>query len=402
MDMKRLAAAGHRGGGGRAGALRPRALGRRLPRLDAGHPALVHQPAALVGPSHPGLLLRGLRPPHGGRGRRRPRCEKCGGPVRHEEDVLDTWFSSALWPFATLGWPEETPRARGLLSHHGALHRPRHHLPVGGAHDHDGPGVHGRRPLHATSSSIPTVLAADGRRMSKSLGTGRRPAGAHRRLRRRRHPLRPGLHELGAGRALQRRAHRDGPQLRQQDLERLAPGPAGRRSAGRAAGGAGHRRPTAGSSAGWRPSARRSPASTRATSSTTWPGCSTASSGTRCATGTWRWPRPASTAKTRPSGWQVSGNLLVLLEQVMVLLHPLMPFVTEEIYGYLPQVRVRATRPASLFDAALSRGRSPTGPTRRPRRPWRPSWRWWPGCAPPARSWGWPRDVVGRVTPGRG
>ncbi len=35
-------------------------------------------------------------------------CEKCGGPVRQDEDVLDTWFSSALWPFATLGWPEQT------------------------------------------------------------------------------------------------------------------------------------------------------------------------------------------------------------------------------------------------------------------------------------------------------
>lgn len=35
-------------------------------------------------------------------------CEKCGGPVVQDEDVLDTWFSSALWPFATLGWPEKT------------------------------------------------------------------------------------------------------------------------------------------------------------------------------------------------------------------------------------------------------------------------------------------------------
>jgi len=37
-----------------------------------------------------------------------PACQKCGGPVRQDEDVLDTWFSSALWPFATLGWPEQT------------------------------------------------------------------------------------------------------------------------------------------------------------------------------------------------------------------------------------------------------------------------------------------------------
>jgi valyl-tRNA synthetase len=35
-------------------------------------------------------------------------CPSCGGPVRQEEDVLDTWFSSWLWPFSTLGWPEDT------------------------------------------------------------------------------------------------------------------------------------------------------------------------------------------------------------------------------------------------------------------------------------------------------
>ncbi len=37
------------------------------------------------------------------------RCDACGGPVKQDEDVLDTWFSSALWPFSTLGWPEQTP-----------------------------------------------------------------------------------------------------------------------------------------------------------------------------------------------------------------------------------------------------------------------------------------------------
>ncbi len=36
-------------------------------------------------------------------------CEKCGNAnIKREEDVLDTWFSSALWPFETLGWPEKT------------------------------------------------------------------------------------------------------------------------------------------------------------------------------------------------------------------------------------------------------------------------------------------------------
>ena len=35
-------------------------------------------------------------------------CTKCGGPVRQDEDVLDTWFSSWLWPFSTLGWPDKS------------------------------------------------------------------------------------------------------------------------------------------------------------------------------------------------------------------------------------------------------------------------------------------------------
>ena len=41
------------------------------------------------------------------------KCTKCGSAVlRQDEDVLDTWFSSALWPFSTLGWPDKTPELR--------------------------------------------------------------------------------------------------------------------------------------------------------------------------------------------------------------------------------------------------------------------------------------------------
>ncbi|MEN6529144.1 MAG: valine--tRNA ligase [Anaerolineaceae bacterium] len=40
-------------------------------------------------------------------------CPKCGSSTLHQDDdVLDTWFSSGLWPFSTLGWPEETPDYR--------------------------------------------------------------------------------------------------------------------------------------------------------------------------------------------------------------------------------------------------------------------------------------------------
>ena len=38
-----------------------------------------------------------------------PKCPSCGGALRQDEDVLDTWFSSGLWPFSTMGWPDKTP-----------------------------------------------------------------------------------------------------------------------------------------------------------------------------------------------------------------------------------------------------------------------------------------------------
>jgi valyl-tRNA synthetase len=39
-------------------------------------------------------------------------CPKCNGPLRQDPDVLDTWFSSGLWPFSTLGWPDDTSELR--------------------------------------------------------------------------------------------------------------------------------------------------------------------------------------------------------------------------------------------------------------------------------------------------
>ncbi|MBP5209570.1 MAG: valine--tRNA ligase [Clostridia bacterium] len=39
-------------------------------------------------------------------------CPACGKPMRQDPDTLDTWFSSALWPFSTLGWPDDTDDLR--------------------------------------------------------------------------------------------------------------------------------------------------------------------------------------------------------------------------------------------------------------------------------------------------
>ena len=42
-------------------------------------------------------------------------CEACGRPaaeLSQDPDIFDTWFSSGLWPFSTLGWPDDTPDFR--------------------------------------------------------------------------------------------------------------------------------------------------------------------------------------------------------------------------------------------------------------------------------------------------
>ena len=73
--------------------------------------------------------------------------EPPGDGWTRDPDVLDTWFSSALWPFATLGWPEQTPELRAFYPDRRARHRAGHHLPVGRPDDHDGTRVHRRDPV---------------------------------------------------------------------------------------------------------------------------------------------------------------------------------------------------------------------------------------------------------------
>ena len=98
-------------------------------------------------------------------------CPDCGGPVRQDEDVLDTWFSSQLWPFAVFGWPAATPEltyfyptsvlstARDILFLWVAR------MVMSGL-DFMGDVPYRDVIIH------PTVFNAEGKRMSKSLGTG--------------------------------------------------------------------------------------------------------------------------------------------------------------------------------------------------------------------------------------
>jgi valyl-tRNA synthetase len=99
------------------------------------------------------------------------RCGQCGGELRQEEDVLDTWFSSALWPFATLGWPDDTPELRAFYPT-SFLTTAREILFLWVARmvmmGLEFPGDIPFRDVYVHS----VIQARDGRRMSKSLGTG--------------------------------------------------------------------------------------------------------------------------------------------------------------------------------------------------------------------------------------
>jgi valyl-tRNA synthetase len=99
------------------------------------------------------------------------RCGACDGPLRQEEDVLDTWFSSAIWPFATLGWPDDTPELRAFYPT-SFLTTAREILFLWVARmimtGIEFPGAIPFRDVYVHS----VIQARDGRRMSKSLGTG--------------------------------------------------------------------------------------------------------------------------------------------------------------------------------------------------------------------------------------
>jgi valyl-tRNA synthetase len=109
------------------------------------------------------------------------RCGACGGQVRQDEDVLDTWFSSALWPFGVLGWPDQTPELRAfyptdvLVTARDIIFLWVARMVMMGLE------FAGEVPFDDVYIT-PVIQAPDGRRMSKSLGTGIDPLdeiGAH-------------------------------------------------------------------------------------------------------------------------------------------------------------------------------------------------------------------------------
>jgi valyl-tRNA synthetase len=105
------------------------------------------------------------------------RCGACDGELRRDEDVLDTWFSSALWPFATLGWPEETPALEAWYPTD-VLSTARDIIFLWVARMVM-MGLEFTGEIPFSDVNIHSVIQApDGRRMSKSLGTGIDPLDA--------------------------------------------------------------------------------------------------------------------------------------------------------------------------------------------------------------------------------
>jgi valyl-tRNA synthetase len=105
-------------------------------------------------------------------------CSTCGSnELRQDEDVLDTWFSSALYPFATLGWPDPTPDL-DVFYPGDVLTTARDIIFLWVARMvFSGLELMGKEPFHDVLIHS-TILNAEGRRMSRTLGTGIDPEDA--------------------------------------------------------------------------------------------------------------------------------------------------------------------------------------------------------------------------------
>ncbi len=282
------------------------------------------------------------------------KCDKCGGSARAEEDVLDTWFSSQLWPFATLGWPEQTDRLKAFYPTT-VLSTARDIIYLWVARMiMMGLEFMGDVPFRDVIIH-PTVLAADGRRMSKSLGTGVDPLEL--------------IADYGTDATRFGLAYMSSAQDVRFSSERIEMGRNFANKIWNASRlilqGAD---PAAGQAAG-------GPKVELATPADRWIFSRLAAVSAESASlyesyqfddvaralyrFVWNevcdWYLEIAKARLYSEDpaerLQVSGNLLALLESVMVMLHPVMPFITEEIYSFLPQVQA-GLRPASIFDAA--------------------------------------------------
>ncbi len=363
---------GDRGGRERAHALRAGELGEDLLRVDAQHQGLVRQPPALVGAPHPRVVRRSRQHLRRRAPRRKRAASTASAPTcscDQDEDVLDTWFSSALWPFSTLGWPQQTPElakfypstvlvtgfdiiffwvARmmmmglkfmgdvpfrdvyitGLIrdEHGDKMSKSKGNVidPLDIVDGIDLEALVAKR----TSGLMQPQLRSKIEKATRKAVPRRHRAARHRctalhlrrpRLPQPRHPVRSGARgrlPQFLQQAVERRA------LRHHEHRRPIPPPAPSSSPSPIAGSA------RASAAWWRPWRSLSPTIV----STTPPRRSTSSPGTSSATGTSSSPsRCCSRSPPRPRHAPApAARLLEILEALQRALHPFMPFITEE------------------------------------------------------------------------
>ncbi|HET8593226.1 MAG TPA: class I tRNA ligase family protein, partial [Solirubrobacterales bacterium] len=258
------------------------------------------------------------------------RCTACGGAVlRQDEDVLDTWFSSALWPFATLGWPQDSPEMRAFYPTD-FLTTARDILFLWVARMiMSSLEFTGKVPFHDVYVHS-VIQARDGRRMSKSLGTGIDPLeeievhGAD--------ALRFGLLAMSSTQDVR---YSDAKVQQGRDLankmwnaSRLILLNAGGARAAAGPGSAEDR---------WILSRLQRTIEAIGDSLDRFDFAHAALELYRFF---WSelcdWYLEMVKPRLYEGDTRVAGNLLHVLEQVMALAHPMMPFVTEEIWGYLP------------------------------------------------------------------
>jgi valyl-tRNA synthetase len=269
-------------------------------------------------------------------------CEACGRPaaeLTQDPDILDTWFSSGLWPFSTLGWPDETPDLARFYP--GTVMETAYdiiffwvaRMMMLGIHLWGDPSW---SPLRPRARPTAEDVEDEGQRG--------RPARGDRRVGRRRPPLRPHPRR-GAGQRpeVQRGEARERPQLREQawNAARFSSVPARRPSAmprcdawtGPRPGG---RRPRA----AWRPPSGRRPRPADYAFGQLTATLYDAIWGEYC---DWalelakvRLADEAAPAADREATW---WTLVEALDTYLRLLHPVMPFLTEAIWGQLPRAQ---------------------------------------------------------------
>ena len=312
------------------------------------------------------------------RTRTRPPAPVCGlRQLEQDPDVLDTWFSSQLWPFSVFGWPDETTDLAEfyptdvLVTGYDILFFWVARMIMAGLH------FTGKAPFHTVH--LHGLVRVGGEKMSKTKGNVIDPLEAIERVRRGRGAVHAGLR--GRGRTDRfGRARADGglSQFRDEALERGAL----HARAARGQDAPENLRPaapcrcrTAGSCRALPRRPRRSTGNSRPSASTRRRRRSTASSGTSSATGISRWSSRCSTAgrpRNRPPNRPPAERkrsraaravLHRCLAGSLALLHPFMPFLTEEIWEKL------TGRPGTLIVAPVSGGRPGVGGSPKPRPP---------------------------------